>query len=128
MSEDATITLYDYYKKLIPDTIIFDEVERIAWQHSIVCGSFDSRGTVDDNGLFFYAEGVRNGVATNAKRLFLKVYAGGVNGIDNYNTVYLKEDLAEGNSKSFQYIIIDSADNITLSTTSVDSIILGVKF
>ena len=130
MSEAATITLYDYYKKLIPDTIIFDEVERIAWQHSIVCGSFDSRGAVSADGLFFYAEGIQTSAATNAKRLFLKVYAGGVSCTNsNYNIVYLNGDLSIGSDGDFQYIIIDSVDNIIFSTRDdVDSIILGVKF
>ena len=135
MSEAATITLYDYYKKLIPDTIIFDEVERIAWQHSITCGSFDSMGNIDPNGLFFYAEGIQTKVETNCKRLFLKIYSGGVssvidnenNIVNNYNIVYLKGDLSPGSDKDFQYIIIDSVDNIIFSTLA-NSIILGVKF
>ena len=130
MSEAATITLYDYYKKLIPDTIIFDEVERIAWQHSITCGSFDSMGNIDPNGLFFYAEGIHDdSINTYAKRLFLKVYAGGVSCTNsNYNIVYLDGDLSYNENPS-QYIIIDSMDNITFSTSDgVDSIILGVKF
>lgn len=130
MSEAATTkpSLYDYYKKLIPDTIIFDEVERIAWQNNITCGSFNSRGIIANNGLFFYAEGKHDdSINTYAKRLFLKVCAGSVGGIDNYNTVYLKENLSEGNDGSFQYIVLDSVDNITF-TTSENSVILGVKF
>ena len=134
MSEDATNkpSLYDYYKKLIPDTIIFDEVERIAWQHSITCGSFDSSGAISTDGLFFYAEGKYNNdnsIYTNAKRLFLKVYAGGVSiKNSNYNIVYLNSDLSY-NKKPSQYIVIDSEDNIEFSTlANVNSIILGVKF
>ena len=85
-------SLYEYYMKLIPDTVIFDEIERIAWQNNITCGTFDGSGKVDktyigsldnieyleDNtaSLFFYAESptMLNPAKTWGSRYFFKIY------------------------------------------------------
>ena len=85
MANETKPSLYEYYLKLVPDTVIFDEIERIAWQNNVICGSFNGNGVIIDGnvviddkiGLFFYIDDTYDGndyINANACRLFLKIY------------------------------------------------------
>lgn len=137
-------SLYEYYMKLIPDTVIFDEIERIAWQNNITCGTFDGSGRVDDSksSLFFYSDGITN-MDIGATRCFCKIYTNGCSTSDirdnisdiDCNILFLDNNLnhIDPNSKvvyEICYVIIDdSTYHIKFrSNSSLNIIVVGVKF
>lgn len=140
MANETKPSLYEYYLKLVPDTVIFDEIERIAWQNGIDCGSFDGKGVINDNGLFFYIDSNYTDAAsvnTNACRLFLKIYFPSDVNVDIIvptneptNIIRLNENLLAGqDAEKYFYLIIDSEGIIKLPNSLYkDTTVVGVKF
>ena len=129
MANDTKPSLYEYYLKLVPDTVIFDEIERIAWQKNVICGSFNGKGDINENGdLFFYSDGADTSItkiSTHAYRIFLKVYdmtladvdtyKEYLNSIKNINYVFMQDNIAElSNDSTIKYIVLDSSNIIDL--------------
>ena len=148
MANDTKPSLYEYYLKLVPDTVIFDEIERIACQNGIDCGSFDGKGVINDNGLFFYIDSdyiAGTSIDTNACRLFLKIYFPSdadndilndifapniTNGEKSMNIIRLNENLLiSPKPKKYFYLIIDSEGIIELPDSLYKyTTVVGVKF
>ena len=149
-------SLYEYYMKLIPDTVIFDEIERIAWQNNITCGTFDGSGRVDDIqkstdiSLFFFADNLIDKTHTWSTRGFFKIYLNGEtekSTIKSYihnqndNIIVLDKNLNEvrddDKENEYCYIIVDSSFNniyqyhemsIKFSDKCDGITVVGVKF
>ena len=138
MATETKPSLYEYYLKLVPDTVIFDEIERIACQNGIDCGSFDGRGNIRKNGdLFFYFDGSNTNltkISTNAYRIFLKIYGMTKDTVTNYenylnnlcennstikiNHIFMQDNLSAYPSNNddvdVKYIVLDSSNIIAL--------------